>query len=114
MSYLLDRKHNPFDPVSQVQYHRRFVAEDVADRDSLRNRAGVEEVETGSHRLKQAKTRRWWKARTPDVADHNLGAREQRSKLRRIALVTEDLRLQRHFGLGENAWSDACGEMAEK
>src|SRR5437762_12393108 len=37
---------------------RRLVAEDVADRDSFRDRRGVQEVKTSRHGLKQAKARR--------------------------------------------------------
>src|SRR5205085_2024136 len=71
-------------------------------------------VEPRRHGLKQTQARRWREPRTPDMADHDLGVREQWGKLRRIGLVIEDLRLQGHFGLGEDARSDGRREMPEK
>jgi len=82
--------------------------------DPFRHRFGVVEVEPGRHRLQQAKARRGRKRGPPDVTDHDLGIRQQWGKLRRIALIVEDRRLQWRPDLGENARRDGGGEMAEK
>ena len=93
---------------------RRFVAEHVANGDAFRHRFGVEKVEPGRHRLQQAKARRGREARAPDMADHNLRIRQQRGKLRRVALIVEDRGFERHLQLGENPRRDRGGEMTEK
>src|SRR5580700_7104036 len=54
--------------------------EHVANRDPLRHRGGVEEIEPGRHRLQQAKARRGRKLRI----------RQQRGKLFYVALIVED------------------------
>jgi hypothetical protein len=72
--------------------NRRFVAEHVANDDPFRDRFGVEEIEPGRHRLQQAKERRRRKPRAPDMTDYDLGIRQQRGKLGRVALIVEDRR----------------------
>jgi len=48
------------------------------------------------------------------MTDHDLRIRQHRGNQRCIALIVEDGRLKRRLDLGENAWRDRCGEMAEK
>ena len=85
---------------------RRLVAEHVANGDPFWHRGGIEEVETGRHRLQQAKARRGREPRAPDMTDHDLRIRQQRGKLFYIALIVEDRGVQRRLHLGENSRSD--------
>ena len=93
---------------------RRLVAEHVANGDPFWHRGGIEEVETGRHRLQQAKARRGREPRAPDMTDHDLRIRQQRGKLFYIALIVEDRGVQRRLHLGENSRPDRGGEMAKK
>jgi len=48
------------------------------------------------------------------MTDDDLRLRQQRSKLRRVALIVEDRAFQRRVDLGENPRHNAGGEMAKK
>jgi hypothetical protein len=60
----------------------------------LWHRPGVEKVEPGRYRLQQAKARRGRKRGPPDMTDDDLCLAQQGGKLRRVALIVEDRRLQ--------------------
>src|SRR5262249_47688902 len=89
-------------------------AKHVINGDPFRHRFCVEEVEPGRHRLQQTKTQRRRKRRPPDMPDNDLRVRQQRDKMRDVALIVEDRRFQRRLDLGENSRRDRRGEMAEK
>jgi hypothetical protein len=56
--------------------NRRFMAKHVANCHSLRHCAGVEEIESGRHRLQQAQARRGRKPGAPDMADNDFRLRQ--------------------------------------
>ena len=64
--------------------NRNFVAEDVTDRDTFRDRRGVQEVKTSRHGLQQAKARRGRESSPPDMTDYDLRLGERRGNMRRV------------------------------
>jgi hypothetical protein len=90
------------------------MVEYVANRDPFRHRGGVEEIEPGRHGLQQAQARRRRKSGAPDMPDHDLGFRQQRGEMSRIALIIEDRSFQRRRRFGENSRRDGRGKMAGK
>src|SRR5262249_6884044 len=92
----------------------RLVSEDVADRDPLRQRAGIDQVKSCRGRLEQAEPWRRREAGAPDMTNYDLGVGQQPTKLPYIAFILEYLCLQGRFHLGKNARGNGCGEMAEK
>src|ERR1700741_4091432 len=65
------------------------------------------------HRLQQAQPRGGRKVVAPDMADDDLGIREQWRQMRRVALIGEDLCLEWGLYLGRDARRDRGGEPTE-
>jgi hypothetical protein len=94
--------------------NRLLVADDIADRDVARQRRQIDQIDPGSRRLQQLKTRRLGKILFPDMADNDLRLGQRRDQTLAVADIKKHAWIERLGDLIKDQGRYPPTEIAEK